>query len=753
MPLAILLVLEASCLAANGALDAGELHQRAEAVIAPLAVVFDKPPARIPSDTSVDAPLLGNGYVGVAVGAGPGHLDFHLARNDFWRLKTGYQECMPKTFGRFSLRFKGMRKAQFSARQDLYNAQLRCRLAQKRGAVEVRAWVAATADVLVLELQSEGIGTEVSLELVPQRSDDSTVEEGKQLRDQKREGGWAVRRFEDGVDIPTAAACVVLQSTESPTFRLEPGTPVYAAVGLTSAFKHEDPLRAAYGVAARARDAGTREALWCEHTGWWHEFWAKSLVEVDDPDIMRHYYLSNYVLGSCCRDPLFPPPIFGTWITTDTPAWAGDYHLNYNHMAPYYGLYSSNHVEQADVYHDPILQMMETAQYYAKTHTGCRGVLYPVGIGPMGMDSTASPGRGHEWEQPEGATRYAYLHGQKSNAAYCCVNLAMRFYHTWDPDYARLVYPLVKETVSFWEDYLRFEDGRYMDYNDAVHESGGPGRDERYKDVNAILAIGLLHQVFQFALDLAEVTEDQDAPRDKWRHILEHLPEWPTQERDDKTVFRYTERGTPWFINNTLGIQHIYPAGAIGLDSETKWLDISRNTIEVMGRWKDGNGMNSFFPAAVRIGYNPETILDKLHKYVTKDAWPNGFAKENLHGIENCSIVPNTINEMLCMSNQDVLRVFPVWPRQRDARFHSLRAQGAFLVSSQLKGGQVQYVRILSERGRPCTLVNPWPGQAASLSRNGDEAQPVRGERFSLSTEAGDVLVLRLCEANKPLEK
>ncbi|MEI7899998.1 MAG: sugar-binding domain-containing protein [bacterium] len=45
---------------------------------------------------------------------------------------------------------------------------------------------------------------------------------------------------------------------------------------------------------------------------------------------------------------------------------------------------------------------------------------------------------------------------------------------------------------------------------------------------------------------------------------------FPTQERNGKTVFRYSEKGMAWCNGNTLGIQHIYPAGAIGLDSE--WL-------------------------------------------------------------------------------------------------------------------------------------------------------------------------------------
>ncbi len=77
------------------------------------------------------------------------------------------------------------------------------------------------------------------------------------------------------------------------------------------------------------------------------------------------------------------------------------------------------------------------------------------------------------------------------------------------------------------------------------------------------------------------------------------------------------------------------------------------------------------------------------------------------HGIENCSTVPNTINEMLCMSHKGILRLFSVWPKEKDARFANFRAWGAFLVASSLKSGNVEYVSIFSEKGKDCTLINP----------------------------------------------
>ena len=250
-----------------------------------------------------------------------------------------------------------------------------------------------------------------------------------------------------------------------------------------------------------------------------------------------------------------------------------------------------------------------------------------------------------------------------------------------------------------------------------------------------------------------ELDIDSDRHK-KWHDILDHLSGWTYQEMslprskdEDKNVekpkvkvFRYTEKGTPWWRNNTLGIQQIYPAGAIGLDSSKEDLEVSRNTIDVRNGWLDGNGMNSFYPAAVRVGYNPEVILTKLREMIEKLAAPNGFIRGNPHGCENCSIVPNTINEMLCMSHRGVLRLFSVWPKNKDARFANLRAWGAFLVSSEFKGGEVRYVDVTSEQGRKLTVQNPWPGRPVTVTRGDGKVETVSGTRFDLETKVGEKL-------------
>ena len=62
----------------------------------------------------------------------------------------------------------------------------------------------------------------------------------------------------------------------------------------------------------------------------------------------------------------------------------------------------------------------------------------------------------------------------------------------------------------------------------------------------------------------------------------------------------------------------------------------------------------------------------------------------------------------------------------------TLRAVGAFLVSANFKDETARGATVLSEKGRDCTVVNPWNGKAIQLVRNGRPAETVSGERFRL---------------------
>ena len=235
--------------------------------------------------------------------------------------------------------------------------------------------------------------------------------------------------------------------------------------------------------------------------------------------------------------------------------------------------------------------------------------------------------------------------------------------------------------------------------------------------------------------------------RPQWRHIGEQLSDYPLQERNGKTVFRYSEKGLAWCDSNTLGIHHIFPAGAIGLDSDPRLLEICRNTINEMARWHDGNGFSSWYTACVRVGYDPKLVLARLRHECDRQSYPNLVLLYGGGGIENVAGFL-AINEMLMQSHEGVIRLFPVWPQDQNARFAGLRAVGALLVSAELKAGVVSGVTIHSEKGRDCTVQNPWPGQKIRLVRSAQPVETVAGDRVTFKTAANETIALVPQESN-----
>lgn len=723
------------CLYSCGTAEPSE----AERIVSRQEVVFSEPPSRIPAPHSVDAPLMGNGYTGVALSGPADSLVLHIARNDFWRLRSAHDETWPLVLGLVRLSFPSLAGASYRVEQSLYDATTTGHFTKGGQGVSLLTYVAATEDVMVIRLESDGkepVEGKVSL---GQADPDERFTDIRESGVTPEGTGFISRAYSDTtVDIPTKAA-VAMASGASPdgSFTLRPGKPLTIVCAFSSNFKSGDCVRTVIDKAgslngSRRLLAAVRKA----HEDWWKDYWNKSYVSIPDPDIERQYYVSLYGMASCSRDPDFPPPLFGTWITKEPPYWMADYHLNYNHMAPYYALYSANRIEQADPYYAPLLAAIPRGEYYSEEVTGIPGgILLPVGIGPLGIESTrwsASLERNHRnWVEQGNIEAGGMFWGQKSNSAYAVANMAMQFYRTWDMDYARKVYPFVKGVATFWEKYLTRDGDRYIILNDAIHE-GTVGT------MNPIASLGLVRMVMDTAFDMSEFLGVDEDRRQVWKEKREHLSDFPLQERDGKTVFRYTERGVAWWPDNTLGIQHIYPAGQIGLASDPELLEISRNTIDSMGRWLDFNGTNSFFPAAVRVGYPADSILLHLKEY-SLHTYPNGFQSGNPHGTENWSTVPNTVNEMLCMGHQDILRLFPVWPKDTDASFHQIRAEGAFLVSASLKDGVVGEVTVESERGRDLSMLNPWDGKAVEITGPDGKKTVCQGSVIRIKTVPGGV--------------
>ena len=718
---------------------------------------FSTPPGSTPGAGAVDAPLMGNGSMLAAMGGTPGLLQFYINRNDQWALQkttngtppqppAAYNDVGPRPLARLDLTLTGMQGASYRVQQDLLHGLTSGQFATNGTVLNVQTAVAATEDLLWVLLSTTGGavtgraglfvgggGTNLSYCVGTNGTGGATGATA-----------WVERDFLSAGAVPdagctglangAAGALYVVGSTNQ-TFTVTSNQPALILVSSQSLMVTNNFRTNAINLVDGFQMANF-PAVQGAHQSWWSNFWNQSFVEVPDQTIMQRYYLSHYVMACASRDTNFPPALEG-WVTTDAPNWKSDYHLNYNGEAPYYGLYAANHMAQADPYNQPVFAIANAGQQYGQNQMGVAGIGLPVGLGPEGF-----------------LTDYG-TYQQKSDASYACVPVAQRWYTTRDLGFATNAYPFVRGVAQFWTNSLVFKNGRYWDGNDAVQEDSGT-------DTNNLLSLGFIRLTLNLALDMSTALGVDSASQPIWQNILTNLSPyptgtvasvlstnfaWPSQLPQTATssnlpIFRYTEIGTAWESGNTVGIQHIYPGNGIGLGSSPGLLTAATNQVYVMARWEDANGMSSFYPAAVRVGYNPNTILSELDSMLSSMGWTNGFYSAAGGYLENESIVPNTIQEMLMQSQEGIIRFFPDWPTNLDARFGTLRAYGAFLVSAQLQGGVVTGVQITSEQGQPCTVQNPWPGMSVAVTSNGISGGVVSGAQFTLPTAPNETLLL-----------
>jgi hypothetical protein len=99
---------------------------------------------------------------------------------------------------------------------------------------------------------------------------------------------------------------------------------------------------------------------------------------------------------------------------------------------------------------------------------------------------------------------------------------------------------------------------------------------------------------------------------------------------------------------------------------------------------------------------------------------------------------------LLVQSVDDVIRVFPAWPEQRNARFRDLRTQGGFLVSSVMQHGKISRIEVKSTVGGPLRIVSPWEHATVTRSDATSRQSLILDAQniAQLSTHPGDTLLL-----------
>ena len=690
-------------------------------------VHISQKPVRSGVSSIPDGAICGNGDLAVILGNSPDGMRIYLSKCDLWEGVERYDAGGVKPLGFIDIPIADDLYSQYSVEQDMDKVELRCRFVLNGRHCAFTVTVFKTENAVCIRNTGN-----VPLQPVLHVFEGETTGRKGEFAQDGVQGIF--RSFDDEGCLFETHVFAALKAVDTNTFYC-----------FTATNHDTDDPKSAVMRQMQAADTARVRSLLAAHDAAWQAFWAKSSFSCADETLENAWYASQYYLAISAGNPQFPPGIFANFITVEHPSWHGDYHLNYNYQAPFYAACSSNHVELTDGYMTPLEQFMERGAEFAGKF-GCRGILMPVAIAPKGVCTEMQHGHPYMFER-------LFL-GQKNNQLHPADIAVFRWRATRDEAYAREhAYPYLKACLQFFADYGIWEpDGRFSVCKDSAHEVPIYRDDftpEKYKkvlnDKNNVLTLGLLQMGLDAAVDMAQTLGIDAQEVETWRHMRAHLSPFPTCRRWGQKVYRYTEKGQRWNETGDVGLQHVYPAGCIGLSSDPEALKLARATFRQKMRYCfiDDNAVSSFFPMAARLGIRPQIILHMLRRTMRKKLLPNmlfGFAGGCL---ENCSIAATTLNEMALQSHQGVVRLFPCWDRTLDCAFRDLRADGAFLVSSSMRGGQVGETSITAEKGGTLQVVLPYSGASVRL---GDTVQTVSGNTFTLETKAGDVVIVTRAE-------
>jgi alpha-L-fucosidase 2 len=319
-------------------------------------------------------------------------------------------------------------------------------------------------------------------------------------------------------------------------------------------------------------------------------------------------------------------------------------------------------------------------------------------------------------------------------------------------------YPFMRECMVFYEQLLEPDENGVL-HVPVTHSPEWQGNLPEAWCSDSTIDLALIKYAARASAEAAARVGAKDE-QSRWQHLADHLAPYP--EDPEKW-------GLQLFPGQDLIESHhhhshaapIYPCGDLNIEGSDLDRDLIDRTLHALEFRGTGGWIGFSFSwmacIAARLGRGNQ-VWRMLQLYMDAFISPNTF---NLNGdfkrlgvsclhydafcMEAGPAAAAGILEMLLQSWKRIIRVFPALPEHwRDVSFEQLRAEGAFLVSATMAGGQITEVRIESERGGVCRVKNTF-GMEMVLLRNEDET-PCRGELIEWESQPGETSWIRPSE-------
>ena len=338
------------------------------------------------------------------------------------------------------------------------------------------------------------------------------------------------------------------------------------------------------------------------------------------------------------------------------------------------------------------------------------------------------------------------------NLVWTCHNCYRQYRYSMDDGMLKnFLYPLLRRAMNFYFYLLTPDQDGILHLPKTISPEYGSFRKLTVKDCNYDLF--LMQWGIQTLNEICERLSIDDPDRSRWAEIRSRLPDYPQDE-------------TGFLIGKNVRMEHghrhyshlmgIYPLHIIDCgipENRNKLLVSLRHWFGMEGDLR-GFTFAGAASLAATIGEGTEALC-YIHSGMEL-CKPNTFYREAGPVIESPLGLAESVHDLLLQSYGGTIRIFPAVPKEwKDVSFHSLRAEGAFLVSAQMKGGKFKFAQVQSLAGEPLNIicdsdrltVSYSSGKVCELTaENGKFRIPLeKGGTVLLSPDAGCDGMLELC--------
>lgn len=484
--------------------------------------------------------------------------------------------------------------------------------------------------------------------------------------------------------------------------------------------------------------SGLKEAI-DSHESWWADFWNKSSIHIPDPLLEKQYYLEMYKFGAAARADAPPIALQSVW-TADhgkLPPWKGDFHHDLNTQLSYWPAYAGNQLDLEEGFINWLWKYRPTFRKFTKDYFDVEGMNVP---GVTTLEGEAMGG----WIQ--------YSLGQ-TVASW----LGHHFYLHWKFSMDRKflenkAYPWLKEVAIFLDKVsIKQEDGRrklLMSSSPEIYNNSAKAWFAETTNYD----LALIRWTYEKAAELANELGLKEEAKE-WEKILS---EWPELYVDSDEGFIFAP-GFPYneshrHFSHLMGY---HPLGLVDYANGQKDQLIIDNTLRNLEKQSSDYWTGYSFSwqgnlyARAFDGDNAARVLKIFAEcFCLKNSFHvNGDQCKAGHStmlyrpftLEGNFAFASAIQEMVIQSHTGVIRLFPSLPENwKNASFDKLRTYGAFLVSAELKDGEVSNIKIESEQGGKLVIADPFGGKefTSNFSYERD------GDLLTFSTKKGENIIL-----------